>query len=117
MGNQESSHILCRIVCLEIGSLTGNKGIAYAVSLVEGIAGKGLNKGKDLTGYLSREVILLGSGNKVTPFFLHNLGNLLTHCLTEDIRLPQAIAGEGLHNKQHLVLIYNHPVGFLKDAG
>ena len=117
MGNQESGNILSGVVCLEIGSLISDEGIADTVSLVEGIAGKGLNKSKDLTGDLGRESVLLSSSNEVASFFLHNLRNLFAHCLTENISLPQTIASQCLHNKQHLVLVHNHPIGLLKDTG
>ncbi|MBA7665861.1 hypothetical protein ES703_73935 [subsurface metagenome] len=87
------------------------------MSLIKGVAGEGLNKGKDLTSYLSREPTFLSSTNEATPLFPHNLRNLLAHCLAEDVSLPQAIASQSLNNKQHLLLIYNHPIGFFKDAG
>ena len=87
------------------------------MSLIKGVASKGFNEVKDLLGYLSRKSIFLRPGNEATPLFFHNLGNLLPHCLAKDVSLPQAITSDGPHNKQHLVLIHNYPIGFLKDAG
>ena len=50
MGDEQSGNVFCRVVRLKIGGLIGDKGIAGGVSLIEGIASKGLNQGEDLFG-------------------------------------------------------------------
>ena len=62
IGNQESGNIFCRVVCLEIGSLIGNQGIADRMSFIESIAGKGFNQGKDFIRHRRRKPPLPGSG-------------------------------------------------------
>jgi len=69
VGHQKSGHVLRRVVCLEIGGLISNQGVAHTVRLIKGIARKWFNESKDLTGHFVGELSLLGSGNKV------NLGN------------------------------------------
>ena len=88
VSNEESRHVFNRVVCFEIGSLVGNKGVANTVSLVEGIARKGFNEGEDLIGHLRRESVFLSTCDEVTFFLFHYLRNLFAHCLAEDIGLP-----------------------------
>jgi len=99
IGNEESGDIFCGVVGFEISSLIGNESIAHTVRLVESIAGKRLDKGKNLTGNFSGESVLLGAGYEVTPLLFHNFSNLFAHCLAEDISLPQTVTSEGLYNK------------------
>ncbi|MBA7596836.1 hypothetical protein ES703_03826 [subsurface metagenome] len=112
---EHRGHVLRRVVCLEISGLIGDHGIAYAMGLVEGIAGKGLDEVKNLPRHLGGEPPLLCPGDEVLPLLPHGRGDLLAHCLAEDISLPQAIASEGLNDEQHLVLVDDNPVGFLQD--
>ena len=59
--------------------------------------------------------MVLGSSHEITPLLLHNLRNLFTHGLAEDVSLSQVVASKFPDDKQNLILIHNDTIGLLKD--
>ena len=81
--------------------------------LVEGIAGKRLDKCIYLFGDFGSVAVLFGAPDEVGFFLYHHLGFFLAHRLAEDICLPQTVAAESAHDKEHLLLINDDAVGLL----
>ena len=109
-GIQDGTHVLQGIVGLEVGRPVGDKGIADAVGLVEGIAGEGFDEVKNLDGQLAFKPLALGAVNKPVTFFGHQRGDFLAHGLPYRIRLAQRITGKPLQDQEHLVLVNDHAV-------
>src|SRR5271169_4046719 len=85
------------------------------MSLIEGITGERLDKGKDFLCQSLGVAVVERPGHEVLFLFLHYLGVLLTHGLPEDVSLAQRESGERPGDEQHLFLVDYDAVSFLKN--
>ena len=114
VSNEEGSHILHRVVCLEVGRLVGDHGITDAVGFIKGVSGERFYEIEDLLSYFTGEALLLRPFKKAHSLSPHYVRDLLPHCFADYISLSQGITGKGLHNEKNLILIDNDAVGFLQ---
>ena len=107
-------HILSRIVCLQIGRLIGYPRIAGGMTLIERIRGELLPVLPDLVQHLL-VVPVLGTALIEQLLQLLHVGNLLlTHRLTQRVRLSSGEVGEKSGEKHHLLLIDGDTIGILE---
>jgi len=86
------------------------------VALIEAVLGEGDQDVVDLVGLVGWDSGRLGALDEGHPLGRQDLGLLLAHGAPEHIGLSQAVAGDALGHLHHLLLIHDHPVGFLEDG-
>ena len=107
-------HVFGWIVCLEIGCLIGYPGIAGGVRLVEGVGGKLLPVAPDLLEHSRIVAVLLSLLDELRLHRIYDSLLLLTHRLTEGIRLASGEACQLAGKEHHLLLIHRDAVGILE---
>ena len=103
------------MIGLHVGRPVGNNPVGGAVSLIEGVAGKGKQSVPKSRNRLLNVAILDHSrfegGEQSVQFF----GVLLSHCLSQVIGLSQGEVGCFLGGRHHLFLINNESIGRPED--
>ena len=107
-------HVFGWIVCLEIGSLIGYPRIAGGVRLVEGVGCKLLPVAPDFLEHSRIVAVLLSLLDELRLHRIYDSLLLLTHRLTEGIRLASGEACQLAGKEHHLLLIHRDAVGILE---
>ena len=111
---QYRCHILRWIVRLDIGCLVGNPRITSGVRLIEGVRSKLLPVGPNLLQHLLIVAIGLTTSDKLGFKLVKLRLNLLTHRLTQGIRLASCEVTQQSREKHHLLLIDRNTIGILQ---
>ena len=107
-------HIFGRIVRLEIGSLVGYPRITGGMRLVKGVGSKFLPVAPYLLQHLRVVAVLLSLLDELRLHRIYDSLFLLTHRLTQRIRLTSGEARQLTGKKHHLLLIDRDAVGILQ---
>ena len=91
---QRTSHVLCGVVRLEVGCLIGDPAVAGSMALVEGVAGELCPVGPDLLQRVLLVALLRATSEELHLQLGHLVGELLTHRLTQAVRLPTREVGD-----------------------
>ena len=78
--------------------------------LVEGVACEWFNEREYLLSHLPGVALTERAFEEVLLLLNHDLGNLLAHRLSHDVRLTERVSGESARNLQDLVLINDDAV-------
>ena len=85
------------------------------MGFVEGVAGERLDEIEDGARLGVAVAVFDGSGDELLAFRLHEGGDLLRHGFADGVCVLQFVAGELLHDEQHLVLKDDDAVGLVQD--
>ena len=108
------SHVLGWVVGLEVGGLIGYPGVAGGVALVEGVGSKLLPVAPNLVEYLGVVPVLLSALDELGLHLVYDVLLLLTHGLTQGVRLTTGEVGQLAREEHHLLLVYGDTVGVLE---
>ena len=101
---------------LKISSFVGHQGIGHRMRLVKAIAGKVLQKRKDLIAKLFGDIVqTFGAVNKRLTHRIQLLGLLFAHSAAQNISLSQCKSCQGRGYLHNLLLVQNYAVGILQD--
>ena len=110
----DGSHVLCRIVGLEVCSLVCHPRIARCVALVEGVGSELLPVCPYLLQFLQVVAVALSAFVELRTEFIQFCLELLTHCLTQSVALASGEVGKQTREEHDLLLIYSDAIGVLE---
>ncbi|GFI54361.1 hypothetical protein IMSAGC022_00975 [Alistipes sp.] len=114
VATQHGSHILRGVVRFEVGRLVCDPRVARSVRFVEGIRGELLPVGPYLLQHLLVVAVGLASRDEFRFQLVQLRLDLLTHCLSQRVRLAAREAAQQSRQKHDLLLIYRNAVGIFE---